>query len=247
MNVSVSAIWENVRTIVYALGIALVLRTILFQPFHIPSESMVPSLLTGDYIFASKWSYGYSRHSLPLSPPLGEGRLFGSAPTRGDVVVFKTPDDNRTDFIKRVVGLPGERLQMINGVLHINGEAVETELIDTVQRQDDFGNTRSIQVYREVLPNGVEHLTFHQVIGNAADNTREYFVPEGHYFMMGDNRDDSADGRSFGAVPAENLVGKAQIILFSVNEDFKLLRPWTWYRFRYGRFVHRVQANPESL
>lgn len=242
-----SALGENVRTIVYALLIALVLRTLLFQPFHIPSESMVPTLLKGDYIFASKFSYGYSKHSMPLSPPVFEGRIFGSAPERGDVAVFKYPGDNRTDYIKRVVGLPGDRIQMIGGVLHINGQAVGHEFVESISRPDHFGNMRTTQVYRETFPNGDSHLVFDQRKGGEADDTRVYFVPEGHYFMMGDNRDDSRDSRYFGPVPAENLVAKAQIIFFSVNENFHLLQPWTWFNFRLDRFFHGLQAEPDEL
>jgi len=244
---SAGAIGENLRTILYALAVALLLRTILFQPFHIPSESMVPTLLKGDYIFASKYSYGYSRHSLPLSPPLFDGRVLERPARRGDVAVFKVPTDNRTDYIKRVIGLPGDRIQMVDGVLHINGEPVERTFLGTIERVDDFGNRRAIRVFEETLPNGVAHLTYDQTIGGRGDNTRVYFVPDGQYFMMGDNRDDSADGRVFGPVPAENLVGKAQIIFFSVNENFRLLRPWTWYNFRLGRFFHGVKADADAL
>ncbi|WP_287157642.1 signal peptidase I [Euryhalocaulis sp.] len=247
MKGSKSALGENVRTIVYALGIALILRTLLFQPFHIPSESMVPTLATGDYIFASKFSYGYSRHSLPLSPPIFDGRILGGQPDRGDVVVFKYPRDNRTDYIKRVVGLPGDRIQMIDGVLNINGQPVGHEFVKSLNTTDDFGNRRATQIYRETFPNGDTHIIFDQRKGGPADNTRVFFVPENHYFMMGDNRDDSRDSRYFDAVPAENLVGKAQIIFFSVNENFRLLRPWTWFNFRLGRFFHGVRANAEEL
>ncbi len=237
---------ENVKTVVYALAIALVLRTLLFQPFHIPSESMVPSLLTGDYIFASKYTYGYSKHSIPLSPPLFEGRILGRAPERGEIAVFKYPGDNRTDYIKRVIGLPGDTVQMRDGVLHINGDPVPRELVKTVTEPNRYGGEQSVEVYRETLPNGVEYLTF-DMGQREADDTRVYFVPANHYFMMGDNRDDSRDSRYFDAVDVEAFVGKAQIVFFSVNENFRILRPWTWFNFRLNRFFHGLKAQPDEL
>lgn len=244
---------ENAKTIVYALLIALVLRTLLFQPFHIPSESMVPTLLTGDYIFASKFTYGYSRHSLPLSPGfLPDGRMLGRAPERGEIAVFKYPGDNRTDYIKRVIGLPGDRIQMRNGVLYINDEAVPRELVDTITRENRYGGAQTIEVYRETLPNGVSYLIFDMGL-READDTEVYVVPPGRYFMMGDNRDDSRDSRYFdqvsdsSSVREEAFVGKAQIIFFSVNENFRLFRPWTWFNFRPDRFFHGLKAQPDEL
>ncbi len=237
---------ENIKTIVYALLIALVIRTLLFQPFHIPSGSMEPSLLTGDYIFASKYTYGYSRHSMPFSPPLFEGRFLGRDPERGEIAVFKTPEDNRTDFIKRVIGLPGDTIQMQGGVLHINGDPVPRELVNVLEETNRFGGITTTQVYRETLPNGVEYLTY-DMGPREYDNTRVYFVPAGHYFMMGDNRDNSSDSRVFGAVSEEAFVGKAQIVFFSVNQNFRLVRPWTWFNFRLDRFFHGLKADPEKL
>jgi signal peptidase I len=237
---------ENVKTIVYALLIALVLRTLLFQPFHIPSESMVPTLLTGDYIFASKFTYGYSRHSMPLSPPLFDGRILGRDPQRGEIAVFKWPGDNRTDYIKRVIGLPGDTIQVRGGTLYINNEPAPREFVKTVTEDNPFGGSTSVDVFRETLPNGVDYLIY-DMGPREADDTRVYVVPEDHYFMMGDNRDDSRDSRYFDAVAAEAFVGKAQIVFFSVNENFRLLRPWTWFNFRPNRFFHSVKAQPDEL
>jgi signal peptidase I len=216
---------ETVKVIVQALILALVIRTFLFQPFSIPSGSMMPTLLVGDYLFVSKWSYGYSRYSLPLSPDLFEGRLLGSDPERGDVVVFRKPREEDTDYIKRIVGLPGDRLQMREGILFINGQAVPREAVEDFISDD---GTRVPQ-YRETLPNGVSYMTLDLSPNSAGDNTREFVVPAGHYFMMGDNRDNSLDSRfDVGYVPFENLVGKAQMIFFSIQGDVSPLEIWQW-------------------
>lgn len=223
---------ENIKTIAYALLIALVIRTFLFQPFNIPTGSMIPSLLIGDYLFVSKYSYGYSQHSLPFSPALFNGRILGSSPERGDIAVFKLPTDNRTDYIKRVIGLPGDTIQMINSVLHINGDPVPRERIEDMIDRDVFGNVRRIPQYQETLPNGVSYTTLDLVQTGLGDNTGMYRVPEGHYFMMGDNRDNSSDSRvpsSVGYVPFENFVGKAQVIFFSTDGTSSLLTFWRWF------------------
>jgi signal peptidase I len=201
----------------------LLIRTFLFQPFNIPAGSMKPTLLVGDYIFVSKYSYGYNRFSFPFSPPLAliSGRVFASEPERGDVVVFRLPKDPSTDYVKRVVGLPGDRIQMINGVLHINGTPVRRERIEDFVETDDNGREVHIKQWRETLPNGVSHSTLDMVENGFYDNTKEYRVPAGHYFMMGDNRDNSSDSRvenAVGYVPAENLVGRVQIMFWSVDE-----------------------------
>ncbi|NDV86640.1 signal peptidase I [Aurantimonas aggregata] len=216
---------ETVKVIVQALILALVIRTFLFQPFSIPSGSMMPTLLVGDYLFVSKWSYGYSRYSMPLSPDLFEGRILGSDPDRGDVAVFRKPREEDTDYIKRIVGLPGDRLQMREGILFINGQAVPREAVDDFIAED---GTRVPQ-YRETLPNGVSYMTLDLSPNSAGDNTREFVVPDGHYFMMGDNRDNSLDSRfDVGYVPFENLVGKAQMIFFSIEGDVSPLEIWQW-------------------
>jgi signal peptidase I len=219
---------ETVSVIVQALLLALVIRTFLFQPFSIPSGSMRPTLLEGDYLFVTKWAYGYSRHSFPFSPDLFSGRIWGAEAKRGDVVVFKYPPNPSLDYIKRVVGLPGDRIQMIDGVLHINGVPVKREKTGQIDNPDITEENRPVDVYRETLPNDVTFDTLDLTPNGVSDNTREFVVPEGHYFMMGDNRDNSADSRVFGFVPAENLVGRANIIFFSIGGGYSPLQIWMW-------------------
>ncbi|MFG1371350.1 signal peptidase I [Xanthobacter oligotrophicus] len=235
---------ETVRVIVHALLIALVIRTFLFQPFNIPSGSMKDTLLIGDYLFVSKYSYGYSRFSIPFSPNLFSGRIFGSEPTRGDVVVFKLPRDNETDYIKRVVGMPGDKIQMIGGLLHINGTPVQRERLPDVSEDDGSGRKVPVKRWRETLPNGVSFETLDLVDNGFYDNTPVYEVPLGHYFMMGDNRDNSADSRvlsQVGYVPFENLIGKAQVIFFSIDEGASAWQVWTWpWTVRWDRLFSRV-------
>ncbi len=220
---------ETVSVIVQALLLALVIRTLLFQPFSIPSGSMRPTLLEGDYLFVTKWAYGYSNASLPFSPNLFNGRIWGSEPERGDVVVFKFPPDPSLDYIKRVVGMPGNTIQMRDGVLHINGEPVVRELVGEITDEDVTEMTRPVEVWRETLPNGVSYYTLDLTPNSIGDNTREFEVPAGHYFMMGDNRDNSTDSRfSVGYVPYENLVGRANIIFFSISGGASPLEIWRW-------------------
>ncbi|MBD0415841.1 signal peptidase I [Oryzicola mucosus] len=219
---------ETVSVIVQALLLALVIRTLLFQPFSIPSGSMRPTLLEGDYLFVTKWAYGYSHYSLPFSPNLFSGRIFGSDPARGDVAVFKYPPDPSLDYIKRVIGLPGDRVQMREGVLYINGEAVKREKVGEINNPDVTEERRPVDVYRETLPNGVSYDTLDLSPNGSYDNTREFVVPEGNFFMMGDNRDNSSDSRVFGFVPAENLVGRANIIFFSIADKSSPLAIWNW-------------------
>jgi signal peptidase I len=220
---------ETVSVIVQALLLALVIRTLLFQPFSIPSGSMRPTLLEGDYLFVTKWAYGYSRHSLPFSPNLFSGRIWGSDPERGDVVVFKFPPNPSLDYIKRVIGLPGDRVQVKEGVLFINGEAVPRTKTGQIDNPDITEQNRPIDVYRETLPNGVSYDTLDLTTRSPGDDTREFVVPAGHYFMMGDNRDNSTDSRfSVGFVPKENLVGRANIIFFSIAEGASPLEVWKW-------------------
>lgn len=253
---------ELFKTIVGALAIALVFRSFLLEPFNIPSGSMVPRLLVGDYLLVSKWSYGYSRYSFPLGLPLFEGRAFDTAPARGDVVVFKTPQDNRTDFIKRVIGLPGEQIQMRGGVLFINGVAVPKRRVEDFtipyhvrpsgyEANDwsddcsrDFATNRLptrlpsgemvcvFPQYEETLPGGKTIRVLDQA-EMPQDNTPTYIVPAGQYFMMGDNRDDSEDSRfgvpeGIGFVPKENLVGKAQVMFFSIDYTAHWYEFWKW-------------------
>jgi signal peptidase I len=223
---------ELVKTVIYAGLIAIVIRTFLFQPFNIPSASMEATLLVGDYLFVEKFSYGYSRYTFPLGGfPFGgliEGRFPDLKPTRGDVVVFKFPRDNSTDFIKRLIGMPGDRIQMIGSRLYINDKIVpRTRVADYVEMVD--GAPHHVPQYRETLPNGVSYLTLDRDPAGPADNTEVYTVPAGHYFMMGDNRDNSADSRSeVGYVPAANLEGKAELRFFSIDGSAHFWEVWKW-------------------
>jgi signal peptidase I len=223
---------ELIKVVLHAVIIAVVVRTLLFQPFNIPSGSLIPTLLIGDYIFVSKYTYGYSKYSIPFSPDLFSGRIWASAPKRGDIAVFKVPKDNSTDYIKRVIGLPGDHIQMKEGRLYINGEIVPREPAGTETIQDPFGRDVQVPLFYETLPGGVRHEIM-EVWGDRGnlDNTDEYVVPPDHYFMMGDNRDNSTDSRvlsEVGYVPFENFVGKAQIIFFSVDEGASALEFWKW-------------------
>ena len=227
---------EAIKTAFYAAAIALVVRTFAYEPFNIPSGSMIPTLLVGDYLFVSKFSFGYSRHSLPFSLPLIGGRVAFTEPERGDVVVFKLPRDNQTDYIKRLVGLPGDRLQLRGGILHVNGEPVKRRRIeDYVTRHSNGGVTRTAQ-YIETLPNGREHPILEVTDESPFDNTPVYTVPAGHYFAMGDNRDRSSDSRfgDVGFVPMENLIGRAEFLFFSINGS--VWEFWKWpSSIRFGR------------
>jgi len=225
---------EIFQTIVIALLIAGIVRSFLFQPFNIPSESMKPTLLVGDFLFVSKYSYGYSRYSLPFSLPLISGRILAAPPKRGDVVVFKTPADNRTDLIKRVIGLPGDEIQMRRGVLYINGAPVPRAPAGMFAATDPAtGLQRTGTLYQETLPNGVTYKTL-DLGDSPEDDTDVYKVPAGHYFMMGDNRDNSSDSRipismgGVGYVPLVNLVGKAQIFFFSFDTPKPAWAVWEW-------------------
>jgi signal peptidase I len=213
-------VWRAIATLLLAglfvFMIPVVVRTLFFQPFTMPSGSMMPTLLPGDYFFVSKYSYGYARVSLPFSPPLFSGRIFASEPQRGDVAVFRLPRDNSADYVKRIVGLPGDRIQMIGGVLQINGQPIKHERIEDFVGDD---GTR-VQRYRETLPNGVSFATLNLTNNGFYDNTPLYTVPAGHYFVIGDNLDNSTDSRvlsQVGYVPFENLIGRAGIIWFSAT------------------------------
>ena len=235
---------ESILTIVYAGLIALGIRSFAYEPFSIPSGSMIPTLLVGDYLFVSKFSYGYSRFSLPLSLPLFNGRIMYSEPERGDVAVFRLPSDTDKDYIKRLVGLPGDSIQVINGILHINGLAVKRERIDDYQLDNGFGSTRRISRYLETLPNGKQYLiNEEQGDEGVSDNTIIYKVPAGHYFAMGDNRDNSSDSRFLnrvGFIPRENLIGRAEVKFFSVEgAGWKF---WKWpSKARFSRFFDSIE------
>jgi signal peptidase I len=253
---------DTLKVIIQALLIALVVRTFLFQPFNIPSGSMIPTLLIGDYLFVSKYAYGYSRYSLPCVPThfdgssplcfpasLFPGRILASPPSRGDVVVFKLPRDGQTDYIKRVIGLPGDTVQVKGGHLFINGEIVPREPIAKAHTEDFYGRETDVPTYRETLPGGVEH-TIIEIQGDTGfnDNTQPFEVPEGHYFMMGDNRDNSTDSRispdqgGVGFVPFENLVGRAELIFFSVGKGEPAWAFWEWpWTARWSRMLKPVR------
>jgi signal peptidase I len=229
-----SGLGETIRIIIHALLIALVIRTLLFQPFNIPSGSMKATLLVGDYLFVSKYSYGYTHYSIPLSPPLFSGRIFGREPARGDVVVFRLPKDDSTDFIKRVIGLPGDRIQVKDGLLYINDKPVQRERVSDFIGEDPCGSpdaTARVKRWKETLPNGVSYETLDCRDNDFYDNTIVYEVPSGHFFMMGDNRDNSADSRVasvVGYVPFENIIGRAQMIFFSIGEGEHAWMFWRW-------------------
>lgn len=237
---------DTVRVIAQALLIALFIRVFLYQPFNIPSGSMIPTLLVGDYLFVSKFSYGYSNHSFPWSPDLFEGRVWGSDPERGDVAVFKLPRDNETDYIKRVIGMPGDRIQMINGVLHINGQAVQRRRIEDFEMTSQGGRLEKVPQYVETLPNGVSYRTLDLVDGGFGDDTPVFIVPENHFFMLGDNRDNSTDSRfqrsnGVGYVPRENLIGRAEVLFFSVEDTASLFAPWRWpVEIRWSRIFDAI-------
>ncbi|MBX7199713.1 MAG: signal peptidase I [Rhodospirillaceae bacterium] len=233
---------ETVLTVVYAILVALVIRTFLFEPFNIPSGSMVPTLLVGDYLFVSKYSYGYSRHSFPFSLAPFDGRIFMSDPKRGDVIVFKFPGDNKTDYIKRLIGLPGDKVRMQDGRLFINGTLVEREKVEDFVYRDDRGNASPLARYKETLPGGVQHYILEEGDHGPFDNTPEYVVPPGHYFMMGDNRDHSSDSRAdVGFVPAENLVGRAEFLFFSTDGSASIIQFWKWpFAIRFSRIFNGI-------
>lgn len=235
---------ETAKTIFYAIVIALGVRTMAYEPFNIPSGSMIPTLLVGDYLFVAKYSYGYSRYSLPLSLPLIGERWFFTEPERGDVAVFKLPRDNRTDYIKRIIGLPGDRIQMRDGRLYINDDLVKRERQDDVVYDDAGGRVVGAVAYIETLPNGRTHPIIELSDQGMLDNTPLYTVPAGHYFAMGDNRDNSLDSRiasGVGFIPARNLVGRAEFLFFSTNGSARLWEIWKWpASIRFSRFFQSV-------
>lgn len=238
-----SALVENIKTIVYAALIAVGVRTVAFEPFNIPSGSMIPTLLVGDYLFVSKYSYGYSTYSLPFSPDLFSGRIFGSLPKRGDVVVFKYPRDTSVDYIKRIVGLPGDRIQVKEGILYVNGqECPRTPEGDYLA--DDNGIKMMRKEYKETLPNGVTHDILKERDDGWVNNTPVYVVPPDHLFAMGDNRDNSADSRfmdGVGFVPVENLVGRAEILFFSFDAEYPWWEVWMWpFEVRWNRILKPI-------
>jgi len=236
---------ENTKTLFYALIIAIVIRSILLQPFYIPSSSMEPNLLVGDRLFVTKYSYGYSRHSFPFSPPIFFGRIMYKKPKRGDVVVFKTPADNRTDYIKRLIGLPGDTIQFINGDLYINN----SQVIKTIINANDelfCGNQKiKVSTFQEKLPNGKEYIASYRKDFTFRDSDK-FLVPENHFFFLGDNRDCSKDSRfltEVGYVSENNLVGKAQIMFFSSDPRIgSIFKIWKWNEImRFNRIFKLIK------
>ena len=235
---------DNIKMIFWAFLVAMLIRTILFQPFTIPSGSMIPSLLVGDYLFVSKYSYGYSNYSIPFNPKIIEKRVFSKYPKRGDVAVFKLPTNTKVDYIKRIIGLPGDKIQVVNGKLIINGKKLKLEKSDNFNYTDRRGNDIIIPRYKEYIDENVHDII--DILSNSkGDNTQIYIVPEGHYFMMGDNRDNSLDSRfmsQVGYVPYENLVGKAEILFFSINKEESIWKIWRWpSMIRWNRILMKIK------
>ena len=236
---------DNIKTIFYALIIAVIFRSILFQPFYIPSSSMEPNLLVGDRLFVSKYSYGYSKHSFPFSPNIFNDRFLSKKPNRGDVIVFKTPTDNRTDYIKRLIALPGETFQIIEGELYLNGKKIIRNKIEINMKINCGNEVIDIDAYKEVLPNGKKYIAVYRK-DYTMQNTDKFLVPENHYFFMGDNRDCSKDSRflsSVGYVNDINLIGKARILFFSSDRSkgsFFNIFKWN-QSIRYDRFLKKIR------
>ena len=235
---------DNIKTIFYAGLIAVGIRTVAFEPFNIPSGSMIPTLLIGDYLFVSKYSYGYSRYSIPFAPNLFNGRIFGRLPDRGDIAVFKWPRDNQTDYIKRIVGLPGDRIQMKSGQLYINGTLVPRQAAGDYA-DDEQGSRTIARLYVETLPGGLQHDIIKMYEEGGLNSTPEFKVPDGQVFAMGDNRDNSSDSRDpgggVGFVPVENLVGRAEFIFFSVDGWAPWWKVWDWpFEIRWNRLLHGI-------
>lgn len=234
---------DNVKTLVYAALIAIGIRTFLLEPFNIPSGSMIPTLLVGDYLFVEKYSYGYSRYSFPFSPPLFEGRIFGSLPRRGDVAVFALPRDPSIDYIKRIIGLPGDTIQVIHSRLFINGKEAPRQQ-DGTYTMTGQGPPIVMRRYLETLPSGIKHSILQESNNGPLSNTGVYKVPAGFIFAMGDNRDDSEDSRvlsAVGYIPLQNLIGKAGFIFFSVNAQFPWWEFWEWpFEIRWGRLFSAI-------
>ena len=238
---------EFLKTAMIAVVLALIIRTLFFEPFNIPSSSMKPTLLVGDYLFVNKMEYGYSRYSFPFGFAPIEGRIFDKhgekRPERGDVIVFRLPTNPSIDYIKRIVGLPGDTIQVINGRLYINGEIVPREFV-AMREVDEFGTKQTMMEYIETLPGGIIHRIYEESDKGPLDNTELYTVPDNHYFAMGDNRDNSQDsrvGNMVGYIPFENILGPASILFFSSNGSANIAEIWKWpWAIRYERLFDKI-------
>ncbi|THD79352.1 MAG: signal peptidase I [Phenylobacterium sp.] len=235
---------EIARTVAGGLAIALALRIVVFQPYTIPSSSMEPGLRTGDYVIVSKASYGWSRASIPFNPPLPGGRLFARAPKRGEVIVFRLPRDPTQVYVKRLIGLPGDRVQVVHGQVVVNGQPIPQQPAGFTEDPEAPG--RRVLQLLEPKPDGQRYVTYDAGPDHEGDDTAVYLVPQAHYFFMGDNRDNSLDSRwpqaegGVDMVPAENLIGKAEVVMLSWKPGAAVLKPWTWLALRPSRVFHRI-------
>ena len=234
---------KEIKGIIGAIALALLVRIFVLDNFYVPTGSMIPTVLIWDHLFAAKWSYGYSKHTIPFSPNLFDGRIFYTPPKRGEIIILKIPNDDK-DYIKRLIGLPGDKIQVKSGVLHINGSPVQLEKVEDYERLNEKGDKKSAHQYIETLPGGVKH----KIIKTSKamnDNTHEYIVPEKHFFMMGDNRDESGDSRSqiqMGFVPEDYIKGKALFIWFSTDGSARLWEFWKWFQaMRFERFFQPIK------
>lgn len=240
-----SRFWLETKGFFNAFVVAMIIRTFLFQPFSIPSGSMYPTLMVGDFLFVSKFCYGYCDHTFPFAPKVIESRVWSTEPKQGDVVVFNNPKDEGKDYIKRLIGKPGDRIQVKGGIVHINGMPVKLEKVEDYHMVDEEGRFLVMPQYMETLPNGVRHpiLKGKPMGEGRLDNTEEFLVPAGHYFMMGDNRDNSSDSRvqtMVGYIPEKNLIGRAEILFFSTSA--KWYEPWNWpFALRFKRLLNFIR------
>ena len=245
MNLNKNFIKENLKTLIYALIIAVFIRSVFFQPFYIPSSSMEPNLLVGDRLFVSKYSYGYSKHSFPFSPNLFKGRFFFNEPKRGDVVVFKTPADNRTDYIKRLIAIPGDTIQFIDGDIYLNNNQLVKTIISKNEIISCGNHDFLVKTFQEKLPNGKTYNASYGLY-DTYQNSDKFIVPDNHYFFLGDNRDCSKDSRylgSVGYVHKDNLVGKARVIFFSSDRKIgSIFKFWRWSKIiRFDRIFKLIK------
>ena len=235
---------EFFKTAMIAVILAVIIRSLLFEPFNIPSGSMKPTLLVGDYLFVQKPAYGYSRYSFPFGVAPIEGRVWDKEPKRGDVIVFKLPTNPRIDYIKRLIGMPGDTVQVRRGRLYLNGEEVQREAVGYRKFDDEYLGEVTMMEYIQTLPDGTMFSIFEEGDNEPLDNTQLFTVPEGHYFFMGDNRDNSQDSRvnhAVGFVPYENFVGRADFIFFSTNGKARIFEPWKWpWSIRYDRVFRDI-------